>query len=84
MASQVIEDYTGTDADKRSWSTNNNGKQQGNPARGAEAIINAVTSEKPPLHLLLGGDAYEEATKKLDSLHHEFETWRDVTLSTNF
>ena len=84
LASNVIDDYTGTDADLRDWSKNRHGKQSGDPALAAQAIIKAITSEKPPLHLLLGRDAYEEVTKKLDTLHHEIEEWRDMTLSMDF
>jgi NAD(P)-dependent dehydrogenase (short-subunit alcohol dehydrogenase family) len=44
------------------------GRQQGDPVRGAEAIIQAVESPEPPLHLLLGRPAYETTTAKF----HEF------------
>jgi hypothetical protein len=44
------------------------GKQQGDPVRGAEAILTAVDSDTPPLHLLLGPDALRRAREKLDAL----------------
>ncbi len=34
--------------------------------------------------LPLGRFAYERATAKLDDVRNEFETWRDVALSTDF
>jgi len=52
--------------------------------RAAQAIVKAVTSENPPLHLLLGSFAYEQATAKLDNLRKEFETWREVTVGADF
>ena len=45
--------------------------QPGDPALGAAAIIQAVTSEHPPLHLLLGSDAYDAAIKQVDALKNE-------------
>jgi NAD(P)-dependent dehydrogenase (short-subunit alcohol dehydrogenase family) len=59
------------------------GKQLGDPASGAEAIIEAVSSPQPPQHLLLGSFAYQFANKKLDELRKEFEQWKDVTNSSD-
>jgi hypothetical protein len=42
------------------------GKQIGDPVRGALAILAAVDSDTPPLHLLLGSDALRRAREKLD------------------
>ena len=84
FSSTIIDDYTGTDADRRHFNKTRNEELPGNPTLGAQAIIQAVTSENPPLHLLLGEGAYQAATQKLDSLRHDFETWKDVTLSTDF
>ena len=50
----------------------------------AEAIIQAITSENPPLHLLLGAVAYQRAAAKIESLQKDFETWREVALETDF
>jgi len=84
IAAQSISDYQDTSGRMRTWSGDSNGHQQGDPARAAEIMVEAVTSEKPPLHLLLGTDAYKRATEKIDSLLAEFAVWRDATLSTDF
>ena len=68
----------------RAYASENNQKQSGDPALAAKAIIQAVLSEKPPLHLLLGTSAYERAHKKLEDLNNEFTTWKDVSLSCDF
>jgi hypothetical protein len=60
------------------------GKQAGDPEKAATAIINVVYEENPPLYLLLGGDAYNRALAKLDTLHNEIRQWQDVTCSTDF
>ncbi len=83
MASNVIGDYQPTAGATRLWQKHD-GKQLGDPVLGAHAIIQAVTSEHPPLHLLLGRDACERAAKHIQSLTQEFEQWREVSCSTDF
>jgi NAD(P)-dependent dehydrogenase (short-subunit alcohol dehydrogenase family) len=60
------------------------GKQNGDPARAAEAILAAVDAPEPPLHLLLGPDALRRTREKLDAVIDEMDRWEDVTSSTNF
>jgi len=62
----------------------NDGKQLGDPDRGAQAILAAVKAETPPLHLLLGSDALRRAREKLDAVIEEIDRWEDVTRSTDF
>jgi len=84
FSSTLIDDYTKTSGSLRAWGKTAHGTQRGDTKLGAEAIINAVTSEHPPLHLLLGPDAYEETLQHLDEQRREFEAWREVSLSTDF
>jgi NAD(P)-dependent dehydrogenase (short-subunit alcohol dehydrogenase family) len=81
---KIIPDYEKTAGQVRSGNVQRNGRQPGSPALGADAIVRAVTSPKPPLHLLLGGFAYERFNAKLAALHQEIETWRETTLATDF
>ena len=60
------------------------GKQLGDPDRAAQAILAAVRSDNPPLHLLLGSDALQRARTKLDALIEEMHRWEEVTRSTDF
>jgi hypothetical protein len=60
------------------------GKQLGDPDRAAQAILTAVRSDNPPLHLLLGSDALLRAQTKLDALIEEMNRWEEVTRSTDF
>lgn len=62
----------------------NDGKQLGDPERGARAIIAAVNADAPPVHLLLGSDALRRAREKLDAMIEEIDRWEDVTCSTDF
>ena len=79
-----LPDYDQTAGKTRTYQKENDGSQAGNPKKSAKAIVDAVTGDNPPLHLLLGAMAYQRANQKLDALRAEFEKWRAVTLATDF
>lgn len=81
---KVLPDYKETAGQTRAAASQRNGKQPGDPALAADAIVKAVTSPKPPLHLILGSFAYERFQTKLDALKQEMETWREVTVGADF
>ena len=54
------------------------GKQPGDPAKAADAMIAAVESEDPPLHLLLGADAIGIWEEKQAAFTGELARWRAV------
>jgi NAD(P)-dependent dehydrogenase (short-subunit alcohol dehydrogenase family) len=60
------------------------GQQPGDPARAGKAVAEFLTATEPPLHLLLGPDAFEYVHKELEALRSEFTAWEAVTRSTNF
>jgi NAD(P)-dependent dehydrogenase (short-subunit alcohol dehydrogenase family) len=60
------------------------GKQIGDPDRAAQAILELVRAEQPPIHLLLGTDALRRAREKVDSVIEEMDRWEDVTRGTDF
>jgi NAD(P)-dependent dehydrogenase (short-subunit alcohol dehydrogenase family) len=83
-AKNKFPDYDQTAGRTRSAAPERNGNQPGDPVLAVEAIINAVLSENPPLHLILGAFAFEKANAKLDVLKQEFADWREVALSTDY
>ena len=60
------------------------GKQAGDPAKAAQAILQLVDSDHPPAHLLLGTDAVNLVREKLASLGAEIDAWEQVSRSTDF
>jgi NAD(P)-dependent dehydrogenase (short-subunit alcohol dehydrogenase family) len=60
------------------------GRQIGDPARAAAAILTLVDAPEPPLHLLLGSDALRRGREKLDAVIEEIDRWKDLTRSTDF
>jgi len=59
------------------------GKQLGDPAKAARAILAAMEAEAPPAHLLLGSDALQLVRARLDDLRLEFDAWQEITASTD-
>ncbi|OAS15411.1 oxidoreductase [Paenibacillus oryzisoli] len=62
----------------------NTGKEKGDPAKAAQAIITIVGEEKPPLRLLLGSDAVELANAMDKGKLEETKRWEKISLSTDF
>ncbi len=79
-----IEDYFDTVANRIEASKKRSGQQQGDPVRGAEAIITAVMSESDNLRLLLGKPALDMAYEKLEKMKANFDSWKELTLSADF
>jgi NAD(P)-dependent dehydrogenase (short-subunit alcohol dehydrogenase family) len=59
------------------------GKQLGDPAKAARAMLAAIEAEAPPTHLLLGSDALQLVRARLADLRCEFDAWEEVTVSTD-
>ena len=64
---QAIEAYKETAVARRATIQGYSGAQPGDPVRAAKAMIAAVESSNTPLHLVLGGVAYETILAKLDA-----------------
>jgi NAD(P)-dependent dehydrogenase (short-subunit alcohol dehydrogenase family) len=79
-----IDDYAATAGSWRSQVRANSGKQPGDPVRAAHAIVKAIESPNPPHRLLLGNDAYEAATAKLEELRKQFSAWEAVSRGADF
>ena len=60
------------------------GQQAGNPEKAAEIFIRLAEHPAPPMHLFLGRDAYNRASKKLAEMSAELEAWKDLTLSADY
>ena len=79
-----IADYAATAGAVRRELREVSGKQPGDPIRAANAIIKAVESPNPPLHLLLGKDALRMAREKLNALRRDFDAWEETTVEADF
>lgn len=59
------------------------GKQLGDPAKAAQAMLAAIDAAAPPRHLLLGSDALGLVRQKLSALEEEINHWQALTRSTD-
>jgi NAD(P)-dependent dehydrogenase (short-subunit alcohol dehydrogenase family) len=60
------------------------GKEPGDPAKAAQAIITIVNEANPPLRLLLGKDAVQIARSVDQAKLAETDRWEKLSFSTNF
>lgn len=59
------------------------GKQLGDPAKAAQAMLAVIEAPVPPRHLLLGSDALGLVRQKLCALEEEISHWEALTRSTD-
>jgi NAD(P)-dependent dehydrogenase (short-subunit alcohol dehydrogenase family) len=80
----TIDDYRGTAGATVSHLAELAGHQAGDPAKAAAAVIEAVDAPVPPLHLVLGPDAFRRVQDKLARFHADLERWQALSLGTDF
>ncbi|MCQ6957591.1 SDR family NAD(P)-dependent oxidoreductase [Mucilaginibacter aquariorum] len=80
IAKNPIEDYKAVRASHDRY-LQMDGQQAGDPEKAAKAIINVAYQENPPLHLLLGADAYDRAMAQLEKLEKEFRFNEELSRS---
>ncbi|NIZ00102.1 oxidoreductase [Thalassospira lucentensis] len=59
------------------------GKQLGDPAKLADAVLELINDQNPPAQLLLGSDAYQLVSDKLTGMQDDIEKWKSLTVSTD-
>ena len=79
-----MEAYADTAGKRRRQINGYSGSQQGDPVRAAHAIVDAVESPEPPLHLLLGKMALDVVRGKLAAMGAEFDKWESASLGADF
>ena len=80
----VLPDYDSTVGAMNRYRVETDGKQPGDPAKAAAAILEVVSLENPPLRLLLGKDALTHADRASQSRADEAAAWAHVSTSTDF
>ena len=61
-----------------------NGKQPGDPAKAAAALLYVASLAEPPLRLLLGSDSYAAAEKSAVDKIDSDRNWKTLSLSTDY
>jgi NAD(P)-dependent dehydrogenase (short-subunit alcohol dehydrogenase family) len=84
QSAKFIGDYEQTAGARRRETAEYSGKQAGDPARAAEAVIEAVQSPAPPLHLVLGRAGFDIVESQLRSMLQEVDRWKPTSLGADY
>jgi NAD(P)-dependent dehydrogenase (short-subunit alcohol dehydrogenase family) len=80
--SAQIADYSATVGPTRQMIQTSNGRQPGDPAKAAAAIIAAIDAPETPLRLPLGDDAVDAISDHLDVIRAELAAWEKFARDT--
>lgn len=70
--------------DVRAAMVEQDGKQPGDPRRGARAVITAIGLDTPPTQLVLGGSGYDAATEQLEASLAGIRAHEDLSRGADF
>ena len=84
MAKMELPAYAETSGKVRVYAGSGHGKQAGDPKKAIAVILKAVDSDRPPLHLPLGKQAYGQARAKLAAFAQVMDEWEPVAAATEF
>jgi NAD(P)-dependent dehydrogenase (short-subunit alcohol dehydrogenase family) len=76
-----IEDYAERNAAMRELYESMDGKQPGDPAKLAQALLTIVDQEQPPFRFIAGADAIAQAEQKLAERQQQIDAYRDLSTS---
>ncbi|MEH7086891.1 SDR family NAD(P)-dependent oxidoreductase [Neobacillus drentensis] len=81
LAEASIDDYAERNAQYQAFWKEKNGKQEGDPAKLAKALITIVNRDEPPLRWTAGADAIAGAEQKVAELQNQINAYRDLSIS---
>jgi NADP-dependent 3-hydroxy acid dehydrogenase YdfG len=83
-AKRRIPEYDQTSGKMRTYFTEQDGKQPGDPQKAVDAIVKAVEAAHPPLHLLLGASTIPRVKAKIEALQKDLAAWESTTLGADY
>ncbi|MFL5560995.1 MAG: SDR family NAD(P)-dependent oxidoreductase [Gemmatimonadaceae bacterium] len=83
-AEPSIRDYDERRAQQLEFWKSQNGKQSGDPAKLARALLTIAGQEPPPRRFIAGGDAIGTAEQKISSLKEDIDSNRALSTSLDF
>jgi len=84
FAEPTIGDYDERRTKQMEFWKGYNGRQSGDPAKLARALITISGQEKPPVRFLAGADAVDTAEKVAATLRQQIEAYRELSSSLAF
>jgi NAD(P)-dependent dehydrogenase (short-subunit alcohol dehydrogenase family) len=82
-AERTIGDYDALFNPIRDARVAKSGRQLGDPALAAQALLSLIEMEHPPVHLLLGSDAVGLVKQKLDDMRIDIDRFEALSQSTD-
>jgi NAD(P)-dependent dehydrogenase (short-subunit alcohol dehydrogenase family) len=79
-----IEDYAERNAAQREFWASMDGKQGGDPAKLAQALLTIADQEQPPFRFIAGADAIAQAEAKLAERQQQIDAYRELSSSLTF
>jgi NAD(P)-dependent dehydrogenase (short-subunit alcohol dehydrogenase family) len=83
-AETSIADYAERTAAQQAFWKSQNGKQGGDPAKLAEALITIASAEPPPRRFIAGADSIATAEQKIADLRAQIDAYRELSSSLAF
>jgi NAD(P)-dependent dehydrogenase (short-subunit alcohol dehydrogenase family) len=80
-ARESIEDYAERNSAQRAFFQDMNGKQVGDPAKLAQALLTITDLEQPPFRFIAGADAITQAEERLADRQRQIEALRELSTS---
>jgi NAD(P)-dependent dehydrogenase (short-subunit alcohol dehydrogenase family) len=80
-ATPSIEDYAERNAAQREFWKSQNGKQAGDPAKLAQALLTIAEEEQPPRRFIAGADAIGTAEQQIAQFQAEIDAFHDLSSS---
>ena len=79
-----IDDYRERSAAQRAWWSSQDGRQAGDPAKLAAALVSLAAMSPPPTRFIAGSDVVQLARRKIETLEAEIAAHLDLSESMNF
>jgi NAD(P)-dependent dehydrogenase (short-subunit alcohol dehydrogenase family) len=83
-AEPSIEDYAERTAAQKEFWKSQNGRQGGDPAKLAQALITMANEKQPPRRFIAGADAIGTAEQKVAGLQAQINAYRELSSSLAF
>src|SRR5437660_246117 len=81
FADRPIEDYAGRRAEQLKWWEAQNGRQPGDPAKLARAVVRVAGEQSPPRRFIAGTDAIALAEQKVADLKAQIDAYHELSSS---
>jgi NAD(P)-dependent dehydrogenase (short-subunit alcohol dehydrogenase family) len=78
---RAVDDYAERSAAQREWWQAQNGRQAGDPAKLARALVTIAGQEQPPRRFIAGADAIALAEQKVAQLQEQIDAFRELSTS---